>query len=684
MFRKRQLAIIILFMLTFGSLTSPPKVGEKQEVSQVPPSFFPSPVKGSEEETIDSFDVSPVNRWTIVNSGVTESVSNSLLNMSDVGDGTTDVVYMDRDLASLDDKVVILFKIKSDGSTTSANNRMILYIHADSGAHVSLYLNEIVDNDYAVTTLRYDGNNKVMTGTERAFEDIWYRLTFELDLLKSQLSTELRFHGNGSRVWKYRYDEVSSSRSSLFKEEQVHVRLYMAAYTSGQYTEVLIDYVDAPFKGHEWTQTDIPADADYLFDSWDAGRAQDDIDDTSAWRLTVPYLDSISALMSIDYSGTAVSGDDFSIYFRVYAVDADDGGLHEAVEIRLWMMHSNPPSVVMGSYFQAYMDTTAQVIGIGANTVGSDQPGIAFNIKTSQDRSRIELKMRAQPDITDTSTTHDATGEVLISSVATDPSQEFVLEVAYDMDFTGNIDVNSMLEDFSFQERDFITDLIVGVVGFFEGIWLGFVDMLLIGWRWLGSIFKVVGDVIVAGIGVFFLILEAAIDGLATLLTTVAGWLSDIFDVLADLAVAFGDYLLTLIGGFIDGAITFLLTIVSDLIDLGADIIFAIWDGLGLPNVLLWLDAITQVTSDGLGVLLSVITFLIAILTIAAGLLFIVHFFIPLMIGDSQGGYWEAWFSVAGFDVTFDLPLLPRVPLILPSFLIWVGVLAGTPYIGFF
>lgn len=705
MLRKKHLAIIFLFMLIFGSLTSPPKVGEKQEVSQVPPSFLPNPVKGSEEENIDSWTVHPASgRWAFVeDTGLTDTIDNGILNITDTGDGTLDRYRIERELKTLDDSFEIRFRIKFYGSGFISNND-IFSVSLAGGTDLSdgnfiLYCNEMNNTGFFEdTSISY----KAVSGTTYTYDfdddtgsvvnNTWYTLKVDYDLLRSKIQFELLANGS-NRLWKVDEEDIvdPDDLPLLFAKEKVRITITARDKSLNNEFVFNIDYIEASFKEKEWEQVDTPGDADWLADSWDAAYVQDDIADRSEYELVVPYLDKVSGIIVNIKTGTLLSAsEDIFVRFRLLAVDGDDGDVHEVFELRADFSVNPGPD----QYAEVLIQADESTVFTDQPTAGdADEIKLGFTITLDEDRSKAVLKIEFLFDNDPTATTEDSSFvyEIAIAACADDPSTEFKLEMSYAYTMTTNIFGKAYLSQFNAYERNLFDDLFGWIPDLVEGLFAWFLESLglifVILFRFLADIWKVVGEAIVAGIGGFMALLEVAIDALAPLLTSIAGWLSDVVDAVVALVVGIGDYLLTLIGDFVDGAITFLLTIISDLVDLGAGIFFAIWDGLGLPDVLLWFDALNDVFTGGLGILVDTITFFIAILAVAAGLLFVIHFFIPLIIGDSQGGYWEAWFSVAGFDITFGLTLLgfrANIPLIIPSFLIWLSVLVTTPYIGFF
>ncbi len=542
--RTKQLKVLFLFIVMLTIFSSPV-----------------SPVAAAEQDNVDSFDVHPANRWNDLVTTITPSVNNGLLNISDVGDGSSDIYRTERGLRKQDGTVTVRFKV-FHSSNTGASDRFIFFIAGTSGQGdvMQLRLDTRGSDLFFNTLLQFTGadgtGTLTFTGDERVKSDLWYILELKYNQLESKFRATLQFD-NETRVWRKNVLDISTTNRPLFfTKDRVFVGMSIRTNTAARTEITLIDFIDAPFKEREWENVEVPVG--FNSNAWDGASAEDNINDQSRWQLVVPLLDSAAGLMSIDYTNFAgfISGDGVNFYFRVFAVDADDGDLHEALEVRLRLEHSIPPSVVVATSVSIRIGDTTTLPGFQFNLVDGQIPGLSFSVGLRENREVLTVKTRYYKDISDSTSFNDVTASVDLTTVATDLSSEFVLEYEHDHDYDGNIDMVSMVTDFAFQERDIFTEVISGVQGFFEGILIGLISIFTVLFRFFATAIDGVGASINSFLSPLLLAITAAITVLA----------ADIFGLFTGILTTIGDAV-TDLAGDIWSAFLGLASDVSDFID---------------------------------------------------------------------------------------------------------------------
>jgi hypothetical protein len=556
------------------------------------------------------------------------------------------------------------------------------------------------------------------------------------DMLESELSVKLEFD-NGTRILRISLPLDFTSQSgrvpALFSLEKTP-SVFLSTYTASiSWQTVRLDFINAPYKEREWAQIDSPPDPNWLFQNWDAVRIEDDIsDETSNWSLTVPYLDSVSGVMRVNISdfGDLDFNDDIAMWLQILGVDSDDGELHRIVKIRLEVANNPGIAAVFleilpkGGVHQFSSDFNAGKVAVEVT------PRVDFTISLTRDRSILNLKLRFTFDETVPTEFVDTSVNYTISDIVDDPSQEFVIRTGYIIeDFTGNTEAVLEFIDFGFVERDIFTDIVKAII---DPIGNFLSSIFAIAFRFLATIFQIVGDLIIfanevafaalqvavvsalglletaidaatTAIGTMQTILEAAIEALEPFMTIIseavdALWtlfiatLSDIVDELIILASSFADFFFDVLELLIPFLITFLGTILGSLFGLIADLVFFVWDALSLPNALEFLDFVLvgfgQFVTGVLGVLTDSFTFLASIAAIFSVLGFILFFIIPIAQGADEGEFLSHMFENMAFDLSFGWQILGiggKVPIVIPWLMVTVfTIFSGTPFIGFF
>lgn len=711
----------MLILLCSQTIASLPSV--EGGALDTPPSQPPSMSVNAEQDNVESWNVHPASgRWLFVeDTGLTDIISNGMLNISDTGDGTLDRYRIERKLRKLDSKIETRFRLRWSGSSFIVNRDIFTFAIGSAtdlaGGNFILEATGLNDTgSFINTSIAFrdqDGasqKHRFTEDSELIQNNTWYRLIIKYNILKSEIQFTL--FQDTTQIWKVReFEIIGDSIPLLFSETGFRVTITQRGESNGNFIETLIDYIDAPFKEHEWENVEVPVG--FLGNAWDSARAEDDIDDQSKWRLNVPFLDTVSGLMSIDYTnfGNFVGGDGTIFVFRIQAADADDGGLHELLEVQLRLEHSIGPSVAVGIRFSMTMDGV-ETYSNQFNIADGDIPGVSFSTSLSQDRSEFTAKARYFFDVTDSTAGYDdVSGSIDIASVADDPSQEFVLEFEHSHDYDGNIEMTSFVTDFAFVERDIFTDLIGGVQGFFETLILSVVNIFVAVFRFIAGIFVFVGDIIVIAVvalGVVLTValtalgtlLEAAIEALEPFLTVISDavdalWtlfidtLDDIVTALIALASDFTEFFFDVLELLIPLIITFLGTILSSIVDLAAAALFFLWDALSLPDLLGILDLIVVHS-------VTFITEFIAALTDIIQLLIDVSW-IPLVVWWAYAVPFQfakaAFEPLAGLGNTIEVYFQNLIPVSVLGFrlyfpigvfaTVWLIVLLPADFIGF-
>lgn len=427
------------------------------------------------------------------------------------------------------------------------------------------------------------------------------------DILRSRLEITLTAENN-SRIDKITFPNEFIKDSGLIPplfSNVIAPYVFISTHTiSHSWQKVFIDWIKADFKEREWIHVDIPSDSDYLTDNWYSAIVQDDIDDDSEYKLIVPYLDAVSAsiILNLDDATNIVVNDVFTITYTIYAVDADDGGIHEALKFYLYMSDDGLGGEEWN--IQLYEDGVLQWDHLEAAATG-DEMRLDFSVTTDYDRT--EMKAQVLYWFDNTHNMEDALDyslQVDLSAVTADFSNEFVLDIDYSIDFDGNVLFGGFVNDHELIEKDLFSGLILAIVEPVQNFVTGIFTILF---RFIASIFKGVGDVIGAAILILQGVLETAIGAVVTAVGDIATAVGDIATAIGELAgqiataiwESIGDaldfiveavegifeFLVLALADIIDEIIIVLGNIISDIIGLIATIIFTIWNSIGLPDL---------------------------------------------------------------------------------------------------
>jgi len=705
--RKLALLFLLFFMLTLSPLSHYQEGGTSE-----PPSILPIPVVASEEENIDSFSVHPAQRWPYyATSGITDVIDKGILVVTDVGDGTSDGCYMIRYLQKTDDKIEMRFKIDTNGYADTWDYYKFIIAGEDANNYFMLHLTDFNDSNYYDTEIEYTSltgggaRSTDLNGSERFFDNEWYIFKVTFNILESKMRFRLSFD-NGTSVFNYIWQELKPGQGhtpSLFGQQNLEIRVSMAGATNGVTNIFYTDYIKAPFVEAYWEQTTDGADADWLQEQPLGVVVQDDIlGEWSVWEVTVPDLDVVSGIMFNGGAIFASSADkEASIAVAIFGVDADDGDLHEVGRIKLQKNY--------GSYSTNYS------IIEGGTTLGDSYihatiaytPRAEFSMALVDDRELLEIKGRCYHDHSDEDSFGDIYGLIEVGDYVDDPSNEFVIRVAYYCDFTADLEFSMNFEEFAFVHKDIFADIgrAIGnlISSFFEFIFIGL-------FKFLATIFKVVGELIIA-----------AVDALAPLLTGLATWLNDIWTVieeitgwatgiLNDILSAFADigqiiwiyfenlvsdlaiWLQDILDLVIPTLLSFLGTIITSILEFGWAFWYGLWAAVGLEGVfeigdllftgfLQFITGLPQFINDW-------VAFLVGISSLFAVLGFIWIFIFPIALGNDVSGYFDGLIFTASFDITLGISALGfkvPIPIFIPwSLIVIYTFLTGTFFYGFF
>lgn len=667
-----------------------------------------SVVLASEEENIDSMDVFPSNRWAVTDGYSDVSVTNGLLNLTDIGDGSTDLFFMIRDIRDLDGNIEVRFKVNSNESTAGSSDVFLIQLFSAAGD--CYFWLDGIDSTAIRARIRLedvDGNldSFSLTGDEVPIIDEWYRLRIDYNILKSVLRYRLYFD-NGSKLFDYNSYDVTNDDLIIFSSTSLGLRIQAHSNTVGILRTDLVDYVKAPFKEREWSLDN--AGVGFLADAWNGAHAEDNIDEGSIWSLTIPFLDSVAGQLTGDCldSTALAAGEGMDIYFRIWTVDYDDGTLFEAVEVHLRMEEQIAPIVAFGVQCVVEMDSVQLMSQTQAIDDGSI-PTIDFSFSTTEDRSRIIGHVKFTPSIASPLFYFEQMFSVDLSDVSVDYSSEFILSTHYTMDFDGDTEFSGSLKGFRVLERGIWSDWAMAIAKEAEAAPGATIDFFATIFRWLGnligSIFAVVGDLITGAITAMQGVLDVAIGAVQTaveavttaigllaeqIITVLQDALDDIIGVLLTLASDLADLLFAVIDLLLD----LILDIVDELWAILVGMIFFVWDALNLPDILSVFDLLLVGFGQaiaGFGQFVTDINALIGnIFTISVTGGLFVFFFLPITISPTIGQWIEKVFQFLAFDITFGVSpwgIIPRIPAgaVWLAIVIGSGVLSGSVLGGF-
>lgn len=544
------------------------------------------PIVASEEENIDSFDVHPANRWSYFHdNGVTDSVSNGNLALSDTGDSTTDWIGLERNLTIFDDEVE--FKFKVDGSSNTGHNSdeiemgiQYSYGYDDAG----LLLEDCTDEGYWDTYIYFEsvsGSPKFLqlTGSEQVIDEEWYVFNLKYHIYKSEMEYSLKF-ANGTKVFEYTYFEIdTSSKPEIFTEDEIHVFIHYQCYTS-LYTQYLyLDYVQAPFKMNEWIQTDAPNHANWLINEPYYEYAQDNIDEWSKWDMAIPNLDSVMGHIRLECDGANnwASSDDATAYFNLYGVDKDDGDIHAIFLVYCRLDYLASGKAVAYTYYSFNGGAQQNILVPGAST---DDHWVEMKVtySLSDDRSKIQMQVNARDDahedwfnspVTDHRDIADVTGLT--------ECDEFYLRRSINIDIDGDIEIGVELLEFDMKVSDIFAGFLRAVmdpIANFFGWVLQQVGLFL------ASIFKFIGDALVAALDVLGDGIDSVIGVLQVALETAIGAVETAVDALGNTIDTIMDGVETVLETAINAVQTAIQSIVTWLVNGAQDLLTAIFEGL--------------------------------------------------------------------------------------------------------
>ena len=701
--------LIILLLLLFPFFNLSPSIASLEGASPPPSSFFSGGSGSAEDETIDSFDIHPRNRWDITDTRFDYiTCADSLLNLTEVGDYIADSISLKRKLAKDDDKIEIRFKFESNATTTFTANGLKIGLYPSVTEWVWLDITNINSTD-AKTTLTYRAINAasqelVLSGDEKLKPDYWYLLKLDYDFLRSKIKFKVYFENN-TKVFDYDWQDISEYMPAIFNSPKVWAYLQVSGIGDGDWnptTTVLFDYVKAPFAENIWEQSTVGSDTDWLQEQPLGVRVQDDIlGEYSIWDLTVPRLDVVSGTM---FNGgaifTSVNDVEASISIAILGVDANDGDLHEVGRIKLRKQY--------GGTAMNFSITKGGSISIDEYLHGTIAftPRAEFSLSLIDERSLLEIKGRCWPDHTDEDSFSDVFGVIDVADYVDDPSTEFVIRTSYYCDFTADIEFSMNFEEFGFVARDIFADIgrAIGnlITGFFEFIFVGL-------FRFLAGIFRIIGELIIAAVNAlqpFLTIISDAIDTLWTIADEIAGWasgiLTDIFNEFANIGEHIwtwfegiisdvADWMYDILELVIPALLGFLETIVTGLLELAWVLWYGMWAAVGLEGIFeigdVLFTGIAQFIT-GLPTLINDwMSFLVALWYLISVFGVIVFFGFPLKEA-TIGGYIDCMFDYMAFDLTFGISAAGfggRVPAVAIWFLFVIAtVLSNTLFVGFF
>jgi hypothetical protein len=622
--------------------------------------FHISPISAAEYDSFDSMDVHPESdRWTTANDGFTASIDHGRLKCTDTGDGTDDEYTITRDIRDLDGRVKVRFYLETDTSTGQASDRFFIILQESAVTNgVGLDVQTIKDTSTLARIFYYDTAAGYESKSVTIKPDNWYRLYLDYSVPESIIRFRVYFD-NGTEVFDHSWYDIGTDYPEFFANNNLELEIQTSVTTNAKTITSYVDYVDAPFDERDWRHTYEDTDSDWLSkETWEFIRIQDDITlpaQYQAWQLNVPNLDRVKGIMAIapNDADNFDATDYVFVEFRVYCIDANDGDAHIALRFRVEFHKSVVP--LKEAVFTIAVD--GAVVYTATHTATGDIVAMQFIVGAKDDRSLLTYEVLGKYDTTDEEQYELWVGDVAVSDVATDPSQEFMFEIRYEVDVTGN---NLVLDAF-------IDDWEVVSNGFWAAL-----AVIGIGFALLGLL----------------AIVDAATGG------AVGGFFQPLFDMWDGLLYNVGRILQPIIDflqSFIVDIFEFLFTLAQDVVDFIIEAGFWLWDLGNLPDVLQWVDwgltGIGQFVDGGISWIQTATVQLQEIWTLGSIIGVVFFFILPLLASSSVGLYLERMFSSMMFDITFGfspLNIIPRIPAVAVWLVILqLDILDGTAFGGF-
>jgi hypothetical protein len=636
-------------------------------------------VKGEEFDNVDTFNVHPGSgRWEITSDGYDSVISNGLLNMTDVGDLSTDYILLQREIRKLDGRITLKWKYDVSANHSTSTSQMYFGLDDGNGSYIRYYVEDPHNNTYAdYTRISFLDDTDVvrsidLDSDERYFDDEWYITRIDYNVLESEFKLKNRYE-NLTTVCDYDFYEVTQDyRPKIFSGENLIFSIYSRTRCSGVKFELLVEYVNAPYNSHEWKNYDVPTDATFVYNSGAGIRTEGAVNDVSGWNITVPYLDSFSgsSFAELNDSSESIDGEAGGIAVILSCVDKLDGDHHELVRLRCGIS-----DISLNEY--AYADGW---IGGDPNNEffdevvsGDTSPRLDYQVTLVGNRSEIIIMTKFFPDRTDSDVSVDDLATVDVEDYLVDASQEFVITLRYSATYTSNdISFTAGLIDFGYIDKDSFAGMGPPAAVLKNRPKSGGFDIFKIILDFLS--FRWLGEIIVNGLTILGEVLSVPLDFLITLAS--------------DIVSGF----LTFIGDFLDDAITWLtgaMATVSEFLQSLLNAIIDLFIPAEIQALFAWMVTGTVQFFTGLPQLLTDwTTFLLAIFSLMSVLGFIAFFIFPIAQGRDVGGFLSHMFENMGFDITFGVTILGiggNVPAVIPwAFIVVFTMLLGTPFIGFF
>lgn len=548
-------------------------------------------ISSSEFDTIDSFDVHPANRWIESGAGTTVTVDNGWLNITDVGDGNLDTYTIIRGLRSLDGNLEMRFKVDSNTSSQDGNNQFIFRLQsADGSSWINFNAHSVNDATAFPTRLRYiDINGATQTldyiTAEKLFDDIWYTLRIDYDILKSNFRIRI-YTDDGIKKSDYIWEDVEAESPALFGATDLALEADVWVYTAKHHNSYYIDYVKAPFKEREWDHYDESGDSDWLFASVTGHSIEKTISDTDGFRITIPQLDQWKGELFIDSIQDANwdSNDGVNFSATLYAVDSDDGDLHNIFTVILELDASAANQIVIETH--VIVDDTVFGEVVSSAPAYGEYGYVEFSMVLLEDRSQATLEIQADSGEGDgVSTIFNY--EVDLSAVSSDSSQEFVLSLDADVEIS-NANLECVLSVFSnfILERGESSGRDSPMVPK-NTLPDGGGDSLF---GWLGDLFKNAIAVLALILSPFLIIID---ETLKKFNIDVGGFITNAINDIQGFFDIIGGFVQGIFDDFVNGArdllealLDGLIVLVQSVVDFVIAFIFLMWDFIGLPDVL--------------------------------------------------------------------------------------------------
>lgn len=478
-----------------------------------------------------------------------------------------------------------------------------MYFKFTNQEYNNTYLLEIDMLDITGVALEY---NKLFEYNHA--NDGWIHLDLDWHLDKRELDFKL-YYENGSTILKTRefsdiYPQTGVSNLILLKPGMPSLCINNSQIAHGR-SWVIIDYIDAdwdiinwiePPTDEEWTHGDGQTPNQDGRGNWSSisphgcNLYQKSIDDkVHHYFLDISRFDGINFQVGIQGTGwdySAPNTDRAFFFFQLFNVRTD-GSLKAIFYINYLL-----------DYFGSSWDAKAWLFDESGGFESTiDASGLTIGELAGQvnvyRESDNQIVVQYSLDAGNTQASREYTEDAVL-----DQTSEYValfwFECRTSVGGAADDHMDIIISNFDVTRKDWLGDIVGNILGGIIGIFVGIISFIFKPIIWgLQQVAKFIGDALGVLGDILSPILEGIIDAIGGIVDFFIAGLEDIMDallpILFELAEDIADFLFDVLKFIVD----LLGTIATELINLGATILFAFWDDfLGGPDLLAILDAV--------------------------------------------------------------------------------------------